>query len=1083
MRERQSLLAQDGRDTSDLCDLAEWTDYSSQRRRYSLASSSIASAPACASTAPVTTKTRDLDSSSLQFVLRGISEPDVGETSHSRTNTKDSRTTGVLAISPTQELTRSNREFQSEPIDPNWIMRADGRYVSWVEFSKLQKKISKLDARIGGCEDKGQQADKGLLNRMDAMTVTCERLKKFAEHSIAQLTKDLAQLVKCTNSNSPKALRTEVSHDSHTTIEDSMQQLQRSTRELQQSTNVARETSSDVRESETTVLGLQQQSLAKQIGRLTGQVEGVESRLLAGLQHVQSELASVHDEHRVLNEDIDELVRQLDLLEMRCSSDVRDFQSTSESIRLRTGSGTSVMKSCAPLTPVKEEPRGTDTLQLAQLTAAVAAAASQDTVANLEKRLQDAIERSRNEIEGKLAALSLSVEAASNGLGKSDGIEGSLVMTVRCPEGIGVGDTLAVTSPHGEETVVTVPEGIEEGMEFDVTLGQTNEKNVLASESLQVWNCARHCAAFDSRLAALEDSANHSADGIPAMEAIERLQTDVAKMEAELENLQFQSEEHSGRSDDAATQLLELQQQIVTLQNSVTTKVQSPQCGQEIAAVQDKIDNMGELCMANIDHLQSAVFSRLTALEDRHNEFLACSGSVSPRALAAVNKDDSGQESCTSISLEKIESIGSIVKLLENRVTSLEVTDRIDIVESLKLDNQKLAGSVEVQGARIGDQADRLQRLQGDLIAAQDKQHRVYAELHEKIQDTTEACMASDSQITDLESQVAQLASQVDDHAATCREMKTDLLDEIKISQTSVQSGIEALEEDTNKRFSKFCDHTMSVEIPEGVTAGDTLVVTAPDGSETEVQVPPGLEVGMHFDVTINHGDSHVPAAVAARFTELESANNKLLLFMQDELLQKLAADEQLYKSAQEEIANLKVETQSHFMELGSKLELLRQHSPTVSGIATGMSADEMQAKINEASNSCMSSIGHLQAAVFARLTAVEDRHEELVSRSKLLPGDRTKNSGSNGEITMAITVPAGVHQGDTITVTSEDGQEVDVEVPEGLHEGMTFDVTVRCDDPTGATIPMGLESRFRALESTIAELQDAQFDLHENEA
>ena len=43
----------------------------------------------------------------------------------------------------------------------------------------------------------------------------------------------------------------------------------------------------------------------------TGQLEEVESRLMAELQHVQNELASVHDEHRVLNEDIDELVKQV----------------------------------------------------------------------------------------------------------------------------------------------------------------------------------------------------------------------------------------------------------------------------------------------------------------------------------------------------------------------------------------------------------------------------------------------------------------------------------------------------------------------------------------------------------------------------------------------------------------------------------------------------------------------------------------------------------------------------------------------------------------------------------------------------
>ena len=44
---------------------------------------------------------------------------------------------------------------------------------------------------------------------------------------------------------------------------------------------------------------------------------------------------------------------------------------------------------------------------------------------------------------------------------------------------------------------------------------------------------------------------------------------------------------------------------------------------------------------------------------------------------------------------------------------------------------------------------------------------------------------------------------------------------------------------------------TMSVICPDGVGAGDWIVVDTPDGRELEAQVPPGVQPGIEFSVAL----------------------------------------------------------------------------------------------------------------------------------------------------------------------------------------------------------------------------------------
>jgi hypothetical protein len=43
-------------------------------------------------------------------------------------------------------------------------------------------------------------------------------------------------------------------------------------------------------------------------------------------------------------------------------------------------------------------------------------------------------------------------------------------MTIVCPEGVGPGDTLEVTTPAGQEVGVPVPDGMQPGEEFEISV-------------------------------------------------------------------------------------------------------------------------------------------------------------------------------------------------------------------------------------------------------------------------------------------------------------------------------------------------------------------------------------------------------------------------------------------------------------------------------------------------------------------------------------------------------------------------------------------------------------------------------------
>jgi hypothetical protein len=78
--------------------------------------------------------------------------------------------------------------------DGQWMSRADQRYVSWTEFSKLQGKLAKMDARVGGCEGQCQTLDDELRHRVDALTEAQGRRIQETEAALQQLTRDSVQL-------------------------------------------------------------------------------------------------------------------------------------------------------------------------------------------------------------------------------------------------------------------------------------------------------------------------------------------------------------------------------------------------------------------------------------------------------------------------------------------------------------------------------------------------------------------------------------------------------------------------------------------------------------------------------------------------------------------------------------------------------------------------------------------------------------------------------------------------------------------------------------------------------------------------
>ena len=179
MRDRELLRGQE--ENKELYDPTEC-------RRYSVASSAEAlSLQALQTTsAPVNAQRRDLESGGLLSVLRGSSskedeQPNVSRRSHS--NSSRGSDNGP-SPTPFRDLanTSSHRSGLAsmggapDSADPQWVERADGRYVSWVEFSKLQKQIIKMDTRIGSCEHKEDRADSACMKRLDDMAESQVRL-------------------------------------------------------------------------------------------------------------------------------------------------------------------------------------------------------------------------------------------------------------------------------------------------------------------------------------------------------------------------------------------------------------------------------------------------------------------------------------------------------------------------------------------------------------------------------------------------------------------------------------------------------------------------------------------------------------------------------------------------------------------------------------------------------------------------------------------------------------------------------------------------------------------------------------------
>ena len=253
---------------------------------------------------------------------------------------------------------------------------------------------------------------------------------------------------------------------------------------------------------------------------------------------------------------------QLDLLESRTAANGQQGSDGAGHI-VRSGSSSPIR--FPTLTPVKEDAEME--AQLSHLSVTVATAASKDELSAVDRRLNGAIDRTRNEIEAKF--LSFDFSASKPAAPAVD-----TVMTVTCPDDIGAGDSLVVASPDGDEVEVVVPDGIEAGMTFDVSV----PNHAVAGESDpggQVWNCARHCAAFESRLLALERSTSKQSQAEPWAE-LESLRSSMRKVRvaihdvqpspiaaccgapgswggaqvestvSDLENLQFEAEENSG---------------------------------------------------------------------------------------------------------------------------------------------------------------------------------------------------------------------------------------------------------------------------------------------------------------------------------------------------------------------------------------------------------------------------------------------------------------------------------------------------------------------------------------------------------
>jgi hypothetical protein len=209
----------------------------------------------------------------------------------------------------------------------------------------------------------------------------------------------------------------------------------------------------------------------------------------------------------------------------------------------------------------------------------------------------------------------------------------------------------------------------------------------------------------------------------------------------------------------------------------------------------------------------------------------------------------------------------------------------------------------------------------------------------------------------------------------------------------------------------------LTVTCPAGVSPGETLYVTTPDGDELEVIVPEGVGEGDEFDVSIKI-DAYVEAEAHAEAVETEGKRQQEV---ENEITAEVADDPVFGK-----LLSMSDDAPEPAIEGGLSEEVFDMHSLLAGTQAHASPSGGPRRRFSIAlSKGALD--GLAQGENMADVDAVLDVIEMDDADAEFLP----------------VTCPAGVSPGETLYVTTPDGDELEVVVPEGVGEGDEFDVSI----------------------------------------
>eukprot|EP01044_Picomonas_judraskeda_P012470 COSAG03_NODE_1786_length_3522_cov_474.402279_1_plen_420_part_10 len=213
----------------------------------------------------------------------------------------------------------------------------------------------------------------------------------------------------------------------------------------------------------------------------------------------------------------------------------------------------------------------------------------------------------------------------------------------------------------------------------------------------------------------------------------------------------------------------------------------------------------------------------------------------------------------------------------------------------------------------------------------------------------------------------------------------------------------------------------MAIECPEGVEAGQTLLVTGPDGEDVQVVVPEGVSPGDTFEVDVGGGgEDEAGAPDQGEWTP---------------------------RSGMMDI------TVPEGVEPGQALLITTP---------AGQDVEVVVPEGFEPGDTFQVSIAEVTAAT----PAVEDGgDEDWGDESAAAPAEEDASDPPEEEAagtqTMAVTVPDGVEPGQALLVTGPDGNDLEVVVPDGLGPGDTFQVELGAQ---GAIAPEEVKKEFKLI-------------------